>query len=345
MHPGMALKLHEFLRAPNKNGDVGIELEYEGLNLPIQVTGWEVKHDGTLRGQDGMPVIGDDRADMPREYVTQRPVLVSSVAAKLRTLIQALTTAPSEVRLTPRAGTHIHVNMGNQTLRTFLGFVLLYLTVEPVFLRVYGGAERNGNSFCMPGYETGAWPNVINRVVQYLLRPYDYTWPTTGKYSALNIDPLLPLGSVEVRCFPNSINPVEIMQWVQSLMSIRQIAQSASDDFSTILNWIHTSPNEYLDAVFPDVNLARACAPVTPFDLLQYGQEEAYEVWRSMLPLFRPAAAKARAPRHKPHQFNEDDIQEAPGIEPLQPVPRPPDWGQIEPLQPEAAVNVVRRQG
>lgn len=279
-HPGLAKLIHEFSGGAVKQGDVGVELEIEGDHLPSEVTGWVVKEEGSLRGRNGRVVpMGEPAEDRPFEYVTHRPVTLRLLDTRLAALHTALTANNTRVRLSERASTHIHVNMGGQTVKSLLGFLLVWICVEPVILRACG-PTRNGNLFCLPSYETADLPHFIYRVGDAVL--YGQRWPNNrGKYAALNTDPLMSLGSVEARCFPNTIQPADIAKWARWMVNIRDAG--AMLDPTRVIDVIYNNPNYIIQNIFGDENVYAPCYPHSPQELVMYGAEQAYEVCKSAM--------------------------------------------------------------
>lgn len=290
MHKSLTTSLTNF-GAPSKLGDVGVELEVEGRHLPtILPEGWLVKAEDSLRGEGGRVVRGEAGAvDQPREYVSARPVGLPTLMARLQELHKLLTTRPVEVRLTYRASTHIHLNMGGETLSTLLAFVSAFAIAEPVLLRLCGN-ERNGNLFCMPLYETGDAVFAVQQLERLVTRQgFEFR---RGKYASLNLDPLFTLGSVEARCFPNTISPELVHRWAGWLVNLRSLARevSAEGDFGTMIDAALLEPWTFLDRVFgpTERNAIRiACAPTEPARLVEFGAETAYEVWKASQSLYR----------------------------------------------------------
>ncbi len=283
LNPNFKMTLHDLVGAPVKNGDLGVELECEGDYLPTAITGWTIKAEGSLRGRNGR-TIGPDLldTDTPREYVLSRPLPYRGLEAKLENLEAALRLDKrTVVRLTPRASTHIHLNYGSRTFHELLAFILVFMCAEPVLLRLCG-PQRNGNLFCLPTYEAGDWPEIIRGIVS---EPR-YNWPSGRKYSSLNIDPIVPLGSVEVRCFPNSVTPSDILSWATWLLNMRTIAEGADETYESMIARITNEPNRFILNVFEHADVLRACYPTNPADLVLFGAEQAYEVWREMRPLW-----------------------------------------------------------
>lgn len=280
-HTSLTKQCREYFPTPEQSGDFGIELEIEGTDLPMSISGWRAKNEPSLRdatrGGPGMCL----------EYVTNGAMKLETLSQRLSQLHSVLTTSPTNVVLTPRASTHIHINAQRWTLREYFGFVFLFSVVEPLLLRLCG-PSRNGNLFCLPISETGDLPRIVSMQAQYLLRPA-FDWPTRGRYASLNLDSLLTFGSLEVRCFPNSITPSDILSWCGWLQNIRTEIQSTSEPtFSGLLNNAIENPNELVSKIFGEVPLDPAALQATPQELIHLGAETGYEILRAMRPLFVP---------------------------------------------------------
>jgi hypothetical protein len=313
MHKALSQKMSELTGVAEKQGDIGVELEIEGENLPTEIVGWDIHPETSLRGRNGRTVAREEsQVDTPREYVTARPVLYRNLLPKLRTLNSALTARGVAVELTQRASTHIHLNMGPETLQTFIAFVLSFVTIEPLLLRLCGPL-RNGNLFCLPSYETGELAFTLRGLSKRLMKNNSliHNWPSRGKYACLNLDPMHTQGSIEVRCFPNAIDPELVNSWAQWLVTIRDNARTLN--VNDALDRWYDRPSTVADAVFGyDTRelLAREAAPQSPGQLVQFGVENAYEIWRAIHPLYTEVDTEPEA---------EIDVV---GVEPSVGVPR-----------------------
>lgn len=306
-----------------KSGDIGIELEIEGENLPKEFSGWHVKPEGSLRGKGGRQVSpGENAPDIPFEYTFQKPVGVSAAETKLRALHKALTTGETKVTLTPRGSTHIHVNMQHETVRTVFGFIIIYAIIEPALLRLCG-PKRNGNLFCLPTYECGELAFAAGKMAAALIVGLNQ-WPARrGRYASLNTDALLQFGSLEVRCFPNEIDPDKIMEWVKWLINIRDLARSwQNDTFLDLLDRAYNEPLWMLAKIFGDKNFYNVLQPTSPHELVQFGVEMSYEIAKAFQPALEsgpPKMVETKKPKKKPQSFG---------------VPTPTYWGSIETAPP-----------
>lgn len=321
MHPVLDMQLSKLLGTHLLPGDVGIELEIEGLHLPRQVTGWSRHVENSLRGANGRVIQGgEDLEDTPQEYVTNGPIQIDSVPTVLNQLIQKLKKTPVMVNLTQRASTHIHLNMAAETVSTLFNFIIVFTVAEPVLLRLCGPL-RNGNLFCLPSYETGEMPQYIQKIrntvtaiaVKEKITPdhalyIRQTWPSRGKYAALNLDPLKTLGSVECRCFPNSIDPNEINNWATWLVRMRTMAREMSvTDLRQFLDGAYNNPMGFLSKIFPLGGIFTACQPNHPSELVAFGVEQAYETMVAMFELIEWKADTQKKGKKKGLLLSSDD--------------------------------------
>lgn len=284
-----------FTGVQQKSGLIGVELEIEGVNLPESVGGgWVVKPENSLRTlHNGGP--GD-----AWEYVTNVPHSMEGINNRLVALEKRLTKEGTQVVLTSRASTHIHLNMVPETFKTYFGFIMIFTAVEPVLIHLCG-PERNGNLFCLPSYETGDIRRCIQHQVIGILNPGMYGWSGRGKYANLNLDPLSTLGSVEVRCFPNCIDAGTITRWAQWLVNMQTMAKTwPQETFIDLYAHIQNDPHQFLQRIFTDIHLPSAVHSVNLTELLQLGAETSYEVYRAAKPLFDfDPAQQLKKPRRK----------------------------------------------
>lgn len=295
-HPGLNTKLKDLMAFHPEEGDFGVELEIEGIKLPNDISGWKVKSENSLRN------LSQGGPGEAIEYATAGAFPCSLLETKLKQLYKLFTREGTKVVLTPRASTHIHINMQQQTLKTYFGYLMLFTTVEPLLMRLCG-PERNGNLFCLPSYETGDIAMVAAHQTQQLIDGVSLqNWRNRGKYACLNTDPIKTFGSLEVRCFPNCILPETILQWAQWLMNIRNLAASWHEDtYSGLFTLATDNPDALINKIFTgDVNFFRAVYPHNIADVIGIGAEVGYEVYRATKPVFdyRPEAHQKKKRQH-----------------------------------------------
>jgi hypothetical protein len=201
-------------------GDVGIELEIEGANLPAQGTllvepiaskskgVWVVKQDGSLRG--GL------------EYVTSGAIYVSEVREMVSGLFKAYNKAGSRINNSNRCSTHIHVNVSDLKVNQINSAIALWITFQKCLIE-WNGIERVSNHYCLSSRDEEA---MLEAWVDYLRNG---NRPGRGhrdgvKYTALNIIPIWTQGSLEFRCGGRPDDEDHIVWWAKICNAIVRYA-------------------------------------------------------------------------------------------------------------------------
>ena len=127
--------VREWMRVRNTEGDVGIEVEVEGNNLPHIDEYWNVTHDGSLRGE-------------ALEYVFKRPLELSKAKEALDYLGHHLSKKNVSVLDSGRCGVHVHINCQKLSIVELYNFFTLNFILEDL-LTAFCGESRVGNLFCL----------------------------------------------------------------------------------------------------------------------------------------------------------------------------------------------------
>jgi hypothetical protein len=188
-------------------GDVGVEIEVEGYNLPDDVQYWKAVGDGSLKGEESL------------EYVLTRPVPIDDLHGRLAILKKAFEDRNAEFDETYRAGVHVHVNVQDLTVRQLFTFVVLYLTLEELLL-TFCAKHRIGNHFCLRASEAGYLPALICRAIEKQDLKSLHT--DDIRYSAINLKPVVQYGSVEFRAHESTFNFDKIETWAKILYQLRE---------------------------------------------------------------------------------------------------------------------------
>jgi len=252
--------LHEVLKRSKRIADVGIEIEIEGTHLPSNVTHWQVKSEGSLK--DGL------------EYIT-KPIKADTVKQYVDHLAQTMKNNNATVKNTYRCSTHVHVNMLPETVEDMLGYYVVFSMFEPLLLSLCG-PQRDGNLFCMSSYDTGDLIESFDTLCLVLERIDSYGFAyERGKYSSLNSGRLADLGTLEVRCFPMSIDGTQVSGWVNWLLAIRDMARAESDKtYRTLWKNVRQNPSWYAQKIF-GANVYKVPGYTS---LVDFGTEHAYEL-------------------------------------------------------------------
>tara|TARA_R110002020_G_scaffold287099_1_gene502556 strand:+ start:8872 stop:9903 length:1032 start_codon:yes stop_codon:yes gene_type:complete len=206
-------KIYEFLGLEKPiTGDIGIEVEMEGRQLPDRVPRyWRVEGDGSLRN-GGL------------EYVLKAPVNRGREERALKHLWS--TFSATEATLTPnsRCSVHIHINVQEFTKKQVFNFICLYLMAEDALVR-WCGDGREGNLFCLRAKDA-----------EYIINKLERTMHSDGirelrsdriRYAALNCKALTEYGSLEFRAMRGPDNYGDILTWINFLWCIREYALKA----------------------------------------------------------------------------------------------------------------------
>lgn len=211
-----------------KKGDIGIEIEVEGVNLPktqgggnpfgaylptLIPKGWSYHHDGSLRGQENA------------EYVLSEPVKFNEVPGMINALWDMFSKAESKLDVSNRTSVHVHLNMQRFFLNRLAAFTGLYFSVEEV-LTQWAGEHRIGNLFCLRAKDA---PSIVTKLKQFIRTDGGVRFTDGFHYSGLNAQALEKFGSMEVRSLRGCTNPQEIIDWVAVLQHIYDLSGQFND--------------------------------------------------------------------------------------------------------------------
>lgn len=189
-------------------GYVGIEVEVENIKegIPVECY-WSVKTDGSLRN-NGF------------ELVSQ-PLAVKQIQFAVEHMYEALY-KHNQPDFSNRTSVHVHVNCRDMTQDQVYNFVLLYSIFEKHFFKV-AGTKRWNSIYCVPVYRC----NILQHSKTVI---YDFIPDYWHKYCALNLLPLIPnnntgcYGTIEFRHLYGTANPLELMEWINDILCLRQVA-------------------------------------------------------------------------------------------------------------------------
>lgn len=251
------VKLHQSLgNSTPKKGSFGVELEIEGVELPLRIEGWAVHNEGSLRGH-------------AREYVTAGAFDREHLSVLLDVLTSTFQAYGSRPRFSYRAGTHIHKNMQTRTPDSIIRSIILWCIVEPLFLKLCG-PNRDGNLFCLSAYDTGEMHIWLRNVFREYQENQNHhrVFLQRGKYASLNVDQLYGFGTLEVRALANSWDKNEILRWCDYIDAILKDHEMHPNE---MIRQADTEPENFLRKIFGDLEL-----PGNRISLLGFGIEQAF---------------------------------------------------------------------
>ncbi len=202
--------IRSILDLPPSTGEVGIEIELEGRNLPKLGLPdfWHSERDGSLRGEDNT------------EYVLDAPELREDVYHRLSHLSAYLSDSGAEIDLSPRTSVHVHINFQEQTLQEVLVMTMLYYMAEEALFK-FVAPHRKGNFYCLSIQEASSPLETIERMSQGRL---DIGNLDRLRYGALNLAALWKYGSLEFRALEGTMDVEKIDNWVGMLLSLKDLA-------------------------------------------------------------------------------------------------------------------------
>lgn len=229
--------MRDILRYRNHpKGEVGIEIEVEGVNLAHMDTPvWFTTDDGSLK------------ADEAYEYVLRQPVDREGIMPALRELQEAWEKRGSKIDESFRAGTHVHINVQTLTPKQVLTFACLYLIFEDILVD-YCGEHRVGNHFCLR-----------LRDAEYLLfkledafREKDFKALYTDKirYASINFKALVKYGSLEFRSMRSTSKLQDIYHWTNLLLMIKDYAIGVENPTDILMDLSMYGPDRLYEKVF-----------------------------------------------------------------------------------------------
>ena len=232
------MKIIEEFRLEETAGEIGIEIEMEGENLPAAPAGWFSTEDHSLRGES-------------REYVLKKPCNRDAVPIMLGKLAQKLAAPNVLPNPSNRCGTHVHINCQQMQQEEALRFIALYIILEDLMVK-YCGEDREGNLFCLRVRDA---ESLVANLTGVAAKKHDFRHILNHntRYSSINLAALKKFGSIEFRSLRTPKDVAEIATWVDMLLRIRD---SALVDFRTIREMVEGISQQgekaFLQAVMGD---------------------------------------------------------------------------------------------
>lgn len=191
-------------------GDVGVEIEVEGKNLPNAPKHWRKDQDGSLRG--------DENA----EYVLKEPLSLDQLAIALKYLKLAYKKNESVIDDSVRAGVHVHVNVQSLNIVELYNYITLYLILEELLVK-FCGQTREGNLFCLRACDADFLIHSLK--VAARTRKFRVLVTDDLRYSAMNVKALGTYGSLEFRSMRGTDDFSVIQAWAEVLVNLREAAK------------------------------------------------------------------------------------------------------------------------
>lgn len=189
-------------------GRFGIEIEAEFLENFIVGHGeldpaWAVHQDNSLKCNG-------------REFVFRTPLSLEDSTAKVKGIYEKLLGSKNQFD-SMRAGTHIHLNVTDLTVKEMFTTMAAYYILEDLLLEDMG-EDRQGNFFCLSGKDAEFTHMSINdALVKKSIQSAKVFSSEDFRYAALNLVSVTKFGSLEFRSLRTPKEPGPILDWLNTI--------------------------------------------------------------------------------------------------------------------------------
>jgi hypothetical protein len=201
------------LQGTLQSGEIGLEIECEGMNLfETPVSWWTCHQDGSLRAVKDHP---------PVEYVLRKPISREDVPTALSYLSKKLKETGSTISESHRTSVHVHLNCQRLTLKQIYQIWCLYTVFEEILVD-FSGPDRPGNLFCLSSKQAEYQVHVLEQAIQS--ENFNEMFSDSIRYTSCNTASLGKFGSLEFRSMRGTVDQGLIQAWVDLLCLIRDKA-------------------------------------------------------------------------------------------------------------------------
>lgn len=198
---------------------IGIELEIEGDNLPrIDTELWKSENDASLRGES-------------YEYVLRRPVPFAETQNVLSSILELWQESEAQIKNSPNAGVHVHINCGDLTVTQLYNFISLYLVVENILVSKCG-KDRVGNLFCLRACDA----EYLIEMLATAIKEQDLKILHTDdlRYASINVKALGDYGSLEFRAWRSDGDLEAVAWWCSLLQHLKALAKEVESPVAVV---------------------------------------------------------------------------------------------------------------
>ena len=254
--PGHNINVPCYRGARRPLGDVGLELEIEGRNLPTDAILAGIS--SSKLNRNWLSIVDGSLRNGGREFVLDGPIYTSELRQMVDGLYERIALNRGVVDNTNRCSTHVHVNVSDLKVNQINSAIMLWVTFQTCLIR-WQGIERVANHFCL---STRDEESMLEAWADYLMNG---RYPERGyrdnvKYTALNIIPIWTQGSLEFRVGGPPDNPDKVVWWAKICNAI---VRYAAENYQNPYDYGHAlseqGPEGVLRAVLEFANLG----PVT----------------------------------------------------------------------------------
>lgn len=230
------MKINRIFNVPLAKGEVGIEIEVEGLNLPTAVKGWRKVGDGSLRGEE------------TGEFVLRYPCSRQDVDRHLYKIARAYQECNTVLDHSDRTSVHVHINMQSSSITKIFNFIVMFLLFEEMLVH-FCGDTREGNLFCLRSCDAEFLITALERASQSQ-EAFRSLRSDNLRYAAINVNSLAKYGSLEFRSMRGTSDMSLIKQWIDILLGIKDAAIAYRNPIEILEGVSMHSPRGLVEEVF-----------------------------------------------------------------------------------------------
>ena len=254
------LEAFPHLKAKEQEGEIGLEIECEGMNLfSAPISWWGTHVDHSLREYKGHP---------PIEYVLRKPIPRKDVPKALTYLSKKLKEVGSDVVDSHRTSVHVHVNCQKLTFKEVVQFWALYAIFEELLVE-FSGPDRRGNLFCLRAKDAEHFIQIMESGLQQ--DDYSEIFDKGLRYTACNMASVNKFGSLEFRSMRGTVDQELIQLWVDILLLIRDKALEYKDPQDIVKDFEKYGPEVFLKKI--------TASRIDVYTLLQSFPEYKQKMW------------------------------------------------------------------
>ena len=231
------MKIKDYFGLRNPGGEIGLELEVEGKNLPNfrDTPFWVRVPEGSLRGPENA------------EYILKFPVERKKVYTALSELYDIMMKNRTIIHDSDRTSVHVHFNMIERKVISTFNTIFTYLIFEKMFIN-FSGEERKGNLFCLSLEDADDMFLALKRAVKQ--KDLNIFKTDELRYASLNLKSLPQRGSLEFRSMRGTPDFAEICKWVKILSCIVDYGDSINNPKDILELFSANGPEAFFKAVF-----------------------------------------------------------------------------------------------
>jgi hypothetical protein len=221
-------------------GQIGIEIELEGKNLPHEddtPAPWNYTIDHSLRGEDN------------GEYVLARPIDFDKVPKALEALWNKFGEFKSSFDDSNRTSVHIHLNVQDFHLNRLTTFMASWFALEEILVE-FCGEHRVGNLFCLRAVDA---PAIINHLRKFIKTDGEYQLHDMLRYAGLNPNALFKYGSIEIRTLRGCKDPDTIQTWVDICKRLYDLSGKYEDPRELVALYSSGGPLSFFETLLGDL--------------------------------------------------------------------------------------------